>query len=225
MSRFRSRGGDWLGLGEASRLLGVTPGTLRRWSDDGRLHVFTTPGGHRRFPRSAVERLIRAHPPARRALGAGAVTPARMARAYRREARDAARDLPWLLVLSDEQRLWFREHGRKLAALLLAHLETTEADEREARLNDAAGDAAAYGRMATDLGLSMSQTVEGFLAFRRPFLHELGDVAQRRGFETEEATALLFAAEQAMDRLLVATLTARGTTPGGRRVAKAAGVA
>ena len=160
---------------------------------------------------------MRAHRPARRALGASALTPARMARAYRREARGAARDLPWLLVLSDEQRLWFREHGRKLAALLLAHLEASDVHEREDRLNDAAGDAAAYGRMATDLGLSIGQTVEGFLAFRRPFLHELGDVAQRRGFETEEATGLLFAAEQAMDRLLVATLDARGSMPRGRR--------
>ncbi len=106
----------------------------------------------------------------------------------------------------------------------MAHLEATDADQREARLDEAAGDAAAYGRMATDLGLSMSQTVEGFLAFRRPFLHELGSVAERRGFETEEATALLFAAEQAMDRLLVATLDARGSTPGARWVAKGAAI-
>lgn len=198
-------------------MLGVSPGTLRRWSDDGRMHVFTTPGGHRRFPRAAVERLVRAHRPTARALGAGGLTPARVARAYRREARDAARQLPWLLVLDDEQRVWFREHGRTLAALLLSHLDASDDRERAARLDDAAREAAAYGRMAIDLGLSMSQTVEGFLAFRRPFLHELATAAERRGLETDEATQVLFTAEQAMDRLLVATLDGRGSEPGRQR--------
>ena len=34
---------SWIGLGEASRLLGIAPGTLRRWADEGRIPVFTTP--------------------------------------------------------------------------------------------------------------------------------------------------------------------------------------
>ena len=158
---------------------------------------------------------MRSHPSARRALGSGGLTLARVARAYRREARETGRDLPWLLVLTDEQRVWFRQHGRRLATLLLAHLDATD-DEAAARLDEAAAEATIYGQQATDLGLSMSQTVEGFLAFRRPFLHELGAVAERRAFETDEATNLLLAAEQAMDRLLVATLEGRGSTPAGR---------
>src|SRR3984893_16575989 len=48
----------WLSLGEASRLLGITPGTLRRWADQGDVAAFVTPGGHRRFPRSAIESLV-----------------------------------------------------------------------------------------------------------------------------------------------------------------------
>ena len=50
----------WLALGAASRLLGVAPDTLRRWSDSGRVESFTTPGGHRRFLRSSLETLINA---------------------------------------------------------------------------------------------------------------------------------------------------------------------
>jgi len=38
-----------LTIGEASRLLGVSPITLRRWSDDGRIPVIVLPSGHRRF--------------------------------------------------------------------------------------------------------------------------------------------------------------------------------
>jgi len=54
---------QWLSLGDASRLLGVSTATVRRWADSGRLRPFTTPGGHRRFSRASLERLL----PAQRA--------------------------------------------------------------------------------------------------------------------------------------------------------------
>src|SRR5919112_1877417 len=110
---------DWIGLGEASEVLGVAPGTLRRWSDSGRVRAFTTPGGHRRFRRSALERLIPTDSTARPSLVRSGVTPSRLARAYRAEARSAARQMPWLVELDEAERAWFREHGRQLATELL----------------------------------------------------------------------------------------------------------
>ena len=47
--------GDWLTLGQAATLLGVAQSTVRAWSDAGRLPVFYTPGGHRRFKREDLE--------------------------------------------------------------------------------------------------------------------------------------------------------------------------
>ena len=47
-------GSDWLTLGEASRMLGVDPDTLRRWSDGGKVDLLRTPGGHRRFRRETT---------------------------------------------------------------------------------------------------------------------------------------------------------------------------
>src|SRR5450756_1868202 len=67
----------WIGLGEASRLLGIAPGTLRRWADEGRIPVFTTPGGHRRFARSTLSALLpaaRTHRPSLARLGAVSYT-------------------------------------------------------------------------------------------------------------------------------------------------------
>lgn len=40
---------SWMSLGAASRFLGVDPSTLRAWTDAGRVPVFRTPGGHRRY--------------------------------------------------------------------------------------------------------------------------------------------------------------------------------
>ena len=56
--------------------------------------------------------------------------------------------------------------------------------------------------------LSLSQAVEGFLDFRRPFLHELAQVAHRRGADVTTTTDLLEGAERVLDRLLIGTMSA-----------------
>ena len=42
---------------DAARILGVSPKTLTRWVAAGNLAAVTTPGGHRRYPSTAVEAL------------------------------------------------------------------------------------------------------------------------------------------------------------------------
>lgn len=101
----------------------------------------------------------------------------------------------------------FRERGQLLAAGLLRYLDAPQPDTAAHHLSEASLTAAEYGRVAAALGLSLSQTVEGFLRFRSPFHHELAVAARRRGFDTAETTDLLEAAEGAMDRLLVATMS------------------
>lgn len=125
-----------------------------------------------------------------------------------------APQLPWVLALTDEQRLLFRERGHGLAALLLQHLDATQPDAAEHHLVEASASAAEYGIAAAALGLSLNQTVEGFLRFREPFHRELVIAARRRGFDTAETTDLLGAAERAMDRLLIATMTGHGRLGG-----------
>ncbi len=217
MSRLTSRDPDWVGLSEASRVLGVSPATLRRWSDAGRLRVFTTPGGHRRFSRAALEGLLPADRSRRPSIGGAGLSPSRIARTYRRASREAAPELPWVLKLTDDQRILFRERGQVLAASLLQYLDSTQPDTAAHHLKAASATAAEYGQVAATLRLSLSQTVEGFLRFRAPFHHELAVAARRRGFDTAETTDLLETAERAMDRLLVATMTGHTRESGSRR--------
>src|SRR5581483_5748307 len=49
---------DWLTLGQAARFLGVAQSTIRKWSDQGRVPAFYTPGGHRRYRRSDLEAFL-----------------------------------------------------------------------------------------------------------------------------------------------------------------------
>ena len=194
-------------------MLGVSPATLRRWSDAGRLRVFTTPGGHRRFSRSALERLLPADRSRRPTIGAAGVTPSRLARTYRRASREVAPELPWVLALTDEQRLLFRERGHILATSLLQFLDASQPEAATHHLQEATDSAEEYGAVAARLGLSLSQTVEGFLRFRAPFHHELAVAARRRGFDATETTDLLETAERAMDRLLIGTMTGHNRAP------------
>ena len=214
MTRNASRNPDWIGLSEASRVLGVSPATLRRWSDGGRLRVFTTPGGHRRFSRTSLERLLPADRSRRPTIGAADVTPSRLARTYRRVSRQVAPELPWVLALTDEQRLLFRERGQVLATRLLQFLDASRPEAATFHLEEATDSAEEYGSVAAGLGLSLSQTVEGFLRFRAPFHHELAAAARRRGFDATETADLLETAERAMDRLLVATMTGHNRPSG-----------
>lgn len=225
MVRSASPDPDWVGLSEASRVLGVSPATLRRWSDAGRLRVFMTPGGHRRFSRSALERLLPADRSRRPSISGGGLSPARISRSYRRAGRGVSPQLPWVLALSDEQRLLFRERGHGLAARLLEYLDATQPEAAEHHLSEASASAAGYGVAAAALGLSLNQTVEGFLRFRAPFHQELAVAARRRGFDANETTDLLGAAERAMDKLLIATMTGHAQASGTRSRQSLAGSA
>jgi excisionase family DNA binding protein len=46
---------SWMTLGQAARYLGVSEPTLRKWTDEGRIPVFRTPGGHRRYLRDELD--------------------------------------------------------------------------------------------------------------------------------------------------------------------------
>jgi excisionase family DNA binding protein len=48
-----------LSTSQAARALGVSLGTIRRWSDLGYLHAYRTPGGQRRFSREQIDEFVR----------------------------------------------------------------------------------------------------------------------------------------------------------------------
>jgi excisionase family DNA binding protein len=63
---------EWLTLGEAAKYLGVAQSTMRKWSDLGRVPAFYTPGGHRRYRRSDLDKFLDSSGPA---AGGAAYTP------------------------------------------------------------------------------------------------------------------------------------------------------
>jgi len=198
-----------LALGEASRLLGVDPDTLRRWADEGRVPAFTTPGGHRRFERRALERLIAARRtgPAGGLAGLGA-SPDRLSAAYRRrygEHHGLAPD-PRTQVPASE-RDSFREVGRRLVDAMVRHLDETGPGRALAE-RDAVDLAAHLGERLALHGVPLADGVSMFVSARRPFLAELSVVARRRGVEATRVGELYNTSTGLLDRLLLAFVAA-----------------
>lgn len=69
MGARRAPGSDpeWLTLGQAAKYLGVAQSTIRKWSDQGRLPAFYTPGGHRRYRRGDLDAFLERSGPGGRA--------------------------------------------------------------------------------------------------------------------------------------------------------------
>jgi excisionase family DNA binding protein len=196
-------------LGEASRLLGVDPDTLRRWADEGRVQAFTTPGGHRRFDRRALDRLVstRRTGPAGQLAGLGDSS-TRLSAAYRRrygELHGGGSELHALVPA--HERAVFRQHGQQLVDALVRHLDRV-GPERGRAEREAMELTALMGDRLARLGVALEVAVSMFVAARRPFLTELGVVARRRGVDAVRVGRLYEASSGLLDRLLLAFVAA-----------------
>ena len=118
----------WLSLSEASELLGVHFTTLRRWSDAGAVPCFRTPGGHRRFRKTDLERWMEgaqatALVPAQDGLVQSAVGYARQ-----EMAEQGIHEEPWHAAFSgSEDRREMAEMGRTKTPPTRANRRTTDA--------------------------------------------------------------------------------------------------
>lgn len=209
-----------LPLGAASRLLGVDPDTLRRWADEGRVPAFTTPGGHRRFDRRALERLVIARRTGPANGLAGLVTDTdRLNAAYRRrygEAHGPGLPDPRAHVPAAERDA-YRDTGRRLVEALVRHLDETGPGRALAE-REAVELAAHLGERLALNGVSLADGVAMFVSARRPFLAELSIVARRRSVDALRVGDLYDTSTGLLDRLLLAFIAAheiatRATSP------------
>lgn len=90
----------WMTAGDAARTLGVSVQTLRQWADEGKVRVFRTLGGHRRFLPRDIEGLSSTFEQDPAGNGAHA-TPAAPAAPVVVEAPAAPRQTRRVLVVDD----------------------------------------------------------------------------------------------------------------------------
>jgi excisionase family DNA binding protein len=179
-------GEQWLTLEQASKRLGVHSSTLRRWSNEGAITAFLTPGGHRRFLLSDIDQLHRKHSRTRLPAypvshwGEHAIT----------QARQDAEQQRWLAVYDEEEREVKRQLGRRLIGLLLQYVGRP--DESQDLLAEARTIGGEHARGGLRTGRSLVDMLAAVTFFRTTLL----EVAL---LENPSATAL---DPQASSRLL-----------------------
>ncbi len=150
----------WISLGQASRLLGVSPSTLRYWADRGIVHCYRTLGGHRRFTHDEIRQVrdriatgLWPHallPPAEAVL-----SDTRQALATR-----AIHTLTWYQRFPEPAQQEQRQLGRQLLTLAVQFLARREG--RDEVLTQALAIAYRQGQLAAQYGLSAAEAVEAF---------------------------------------------------------------
>ncbi|MBI4337898.1 MAG: helix-turn-helix domain-containing protein [Chloroflexi bacterium] len=161
----------WLTLGEACRLLEVNASTLRQWADHGVLTIFRTPGKHRRFLRSDIQRLLETGARPTPAPGGPAPGPRALRYIQRRLDSDRAASMTWLHKFDEASRARMRLLGRHLVDVTLAWL--AQPRRRNETVEEVRAIGHQYGRELAQMGLSYCEMVEAFIFFRNSLLDSL----------------------------------------------------
>lgn len=108
-------------------MIGVHVGTIRRWTQDGRLEEIRTAGGHRRIPRAAAERLLRERGTAAATVEAPDLSLAestwgRHALVHTQYELQVHHADSWMQRFDESARARSREMGQRLMGLLLQHV-------------------------------------------------------------------------------------------------------
>lgn len=158
----------WLGIQAASDLLGVDKTTLRRWSDAGKLPVFLTPGGHRRYAEDDLRTFAQGAQGPRR-LTSDALTRASLSR-YRHEGYvTEVRRRPWYGDYDADSVAAHRTRGLAMVTLAVRYVAARQ-DDRPTILVEACAVAAEYGRDSARHGLGVADAVQMYLRARTPIL-------------------------------------------------------
>ena len=152
---------DWLSLGQVAQMLGVHPGTVRTWADQGNLPAQRTQGGHRRFRRSDIEQW-------QRFRNSGAVPETNtvfygILRTTRLQIGEGhLENQGWYRKLDEEARQQYRQSGRSLVQGLSGHL-TSSGEGMEAEARSLGYEYASRGQRC---GLNSVEAAQAFQFFR-----------------------------------------------------------
>ncbi len=198
----------WLSVREASALIGISPATLRRWSVAGDVEAFTTPGGHRRFARSAILMLLKSSADCSSSLKHPTNAPTHLNRTYRQKLETLSQRQVWLNGCENRAEDPLGEQGSRISTSLMRYMETNDPQERQTSIRYAREAAGEFGRMAAKSSLEICQAVQIFLVFRMLFLGDIfeGSLSSQRS--KFESTHMLIMAIEAFDELLISLMEA-----------------
>ena len=170
---------NWLGLSEAADLLGVHPGTLRRWSNDGEIRCTRTPGGHRRFLEADIQSFLEAREEPSSPEAPEVFVQTLISQTRHEMSNEHVQTQRWHAAFDADDRATRRESGRLLLGMALQY--TLRTTGREAILERGQQIGAEYGQDAAQRGLSIVDTVRAFFFFRETLIRSTRPGLATRG--------------------------------------------
>lgn len=174
-----SNASEWISLGEAAKLLGVHPTTLRTWADQGDFPSRRTPGRHRRFHRPGLLEWASQQNLAEKAAHTPAILPVVAPASHTPHAQvlveyalghtrygmegGGLQQQAWYGQMSAEGISKSRQMGRKILEALVHHLEDKYPEGEEVLAARQIG--REYAQMLRGEGLSLAQAVQGYTYF------------------------------------------------------------
>ena len=183
-THIRSNSTRWVSLRRACDILGVDESTLRRWADTGRLRVYRTPGGHRRFSLTDLESMVAGES---RNRGSEEIERIAVAKIRRQLQRARQQEHGWYASLSDNNRELLRDLGRRLVEMAGDYLD--KGSRRSGLLEEALEVGERYGRILIDAGLPLPNAVNAYIGFRKTMDETTRQTAIQEGMPLEEALA------------------------------------
>jgi excisionase family DNA binding protein len=152
---------DWLTLSEVAEMLGVHPGTVRNWADQGRLPVHRTQGGHRRFKRAELDLWTQSQQPAGGNGETAQVLQSALGYTRFQISEGMLEDEAWYHKLDEQARADYRRSGRKL----MQALSTFLASDQHAGRAEARGVGYDYATLGRRHGLDAVEATQAYLFF------------------------------------------------------------
>ena len=201
----------WLTIDAACQLLGVDQSTLRRWSDSGKVPVFRTPGGHRRYNEEDLKALLHGEARPRRRMSRQVLTDLSYS-AYENDFLRQVRSRRWYRAYNTRQLEELRTLGRKLVDLAIRSISDRTDHEQIAEEGRAIG--RRYGTMSAEAGLSADDAVEAFLFFRYPVIQAMTRFIEEEQIPVKRSGRIHMEISQFLDQVLVATVSAHTAANG-----------
>lgn len=202
---------DWLSLSEAAELLGVHPGTVRNWSNQGVIPFHRTRGGHRRYKRAEIEIWKQSQS----VLTASEVE-AMMQSALRNTRLQISEGIllhqSWYNKLDDEAKEQYRLSGRLLLQGLSRFLSALEEESKQ----QAQRIGSEYALRARRYGLSLVEAAQAFFFFRNNLIDSMLKVYEAAAVRSPHAWSEMFRRINAYtDQIMTALLEVYGNLPNG----------
>jgi excisionase family DNA binding protein len=179
--------GEWLSLSEIAEILGVHPSTVRSWSDQGRIPVHRTQGGHRRYRHSEIELWMHSRQ-VEAPHESNLVIQNALKRIRIQIGEGHLESETWYQKLDENARNKYRISGRALLQGLSGYL-ASDGDVSDA---DARSLGYEYASRGWRHGLSSAEATQAFLFFRNVLLDSMYAVFEAAAVQSPHAWSDMF---------------------------------